>query len=125
MAESRRRVLMTLVGAAGVLAADPLLSAMQSGVRPPPPPRPSPNAPDQNFPPGLDGPKLAPEDTKGIKKQNQIEIQSDVTKLSQLVSDLKGQVDRINTDSTLSLSIVKKAQQIEKLAKQIKDLAKG
>jgi hypothetical protein len=126
MLESRRSILMTFLGAAGVFAAEPLLSAMQSnGVRPPPPPHPSPNAPNQNFPPGLDGPKLSPADTKAIKKQNQIEIKSDVAQLSQLVSDLKGQVERIDTDSTLSLSIVKKAQQIEKLAKQIKDLAKG
>lgn len=126
MSESRRHILLTILGAAGVFAAEPLLSALQSnGVRPPPPPRPSPNAPDQNFPPGLDGPKLSPTDTKAIKKQNQIEIKSDVAQLSQLVSDLKGQVERIDTDSTLSLPIVKKAQQIEKLAKQIKDLAKG
>jgi hypothetical protein len=120
MPESRHSILMTFLGAAGVLAVQPLLSALQSnGVRPPPPPRPSLNAPDQNFPPGLDGPKLGPTDTQAIKKQNQIEIKSDVAQLSQLVSDLRAQVERIDTDSILSLPIVKKAQQIEKLAKQI------
>jgi hypothetical protein len=126
MTESRRRLLMTFAGAAGVFAVKPVLSALQSaGVRPPPPPRPSPNAPDPNFPPGLDGPKLSPTDAKALKKQNQIEIKSDVTKLSELVSELKQQVEKIDTDATLSISIVKKAQQIEKLAKQIKDRAKG
>jgi hypothetical protein len=34
-------------------------------------------------------------------------------------------VDRTNSDSMLSVSLVKKAKEIEKLAKQIKDLAKG
>jgi hypothetical protein len=126
MSESRRRLFMTLFGAAGVIAIEPLLSGLQiNGTRPPPPPRPSPNAPDPNFPPGLDGPKLSPADTKAIKKQNQIELKSDVEKLSAMVAELKTEVEKIDTDSTLSLPIVKKAQQIEKLAKQIKDLAKG
>jgi hypothetical protein len=42
-----------------------------------------------------------------------------------MVTELKDQVDKTDATSTLSLSVVKKAQQIEKLAKQIKDLAKG
>ncbi len=46
-------------------------------------------------------------------------------KLYEMVSELKEQVDKTDATATLSISIVKKAQQIEKLAKQIKDLAKG
>ena len=126
MTESRRHLLMTVLGAAGALTIEPVLSGLQGpGVRPAPQPRPSPNAPNPNFPPGLDGPQLSQADTKALKKQNQLEIKTDVTKLSELVSELKQQVERIDTDSTLAVSIVKKAQQIEKLAKQIKDLAKG
>jgi hypothetical protein len=34
-------------------------------------------------------------------------------------------VERTDANSILSVSLVKKAQQIEKLAKQIKDLANG
>ena len=123
MSESRRRLfLMTIAGAAGVLAVKPVLSAMQTMH---PQPIPSPNAPNQNYPPGLNGPDIDPKDAKLIKKQNQAEIKSDVAQLTQLVSDLQTQVQKIDTDSTLSLPILKKAQQIEKLAKQIKDLAKG
>src|SRR6266576_2345317 len=125
MRESRRRLLMTAVGAAGVLVARPFLAAWQTpGVRPAPQPRPSPNARNPNFPSGLDGPQATGSD-KAIDRQNQKEIKGDVTKLYEMVSELKEQIDRTDSTSTLSMSVVKKAQQIEKLAKQIKDLAKG
>jgi hypothetical protein len=123
MQESKRRFFVSLASAAGLLAAKPLLFGSQG--MPHPQPIPSPNAPNQNYPPGLNGPDIDPKSAKPIKKQNQDEIKSDVAKLSELVSDLKSQVERIDSDATLSLSMVKKAQQIEKLAKQIKDLAKG
>jgi hypothetical protein len=42
-----------------------------------------------------------------------------------MVSELKDQVDKTDANATLSVSVVKKAQQIEKLAKEIKDRAKG
>lgn len=116
----------TFLGAAGFLASRPLFATWQSsGVRPAPQPRPSPNAPNPNYPPGLNGPDISETDAKAIKKQNQAEIKADVAKLSELVGELKSQVERIDSDSTLSLSMVKKAQQIEKLAKRVKDLAKG
>jgi hypothetical protein len=38
---------------------------------------------------------------------------------------MRGKGARTDANSMLSVSLVKKAQQIEKLAKQIKDLAKG
>ena len=75
--------------------------------------------------PGLDGPQATGPDKKAIDRQNQQEIRADVTKLYEMVSELKDQIDKTNSTSTLSMSVVKKAQQIEKLAKQIKDLAKG
>jgi len=123
MLESRRRLVMTCLGAAGVLASQPLIAALQS--RPEPQPRPSPNAPNPNFPPGFDGPQATGPDKKAIDRQNQKEIREDVTKLYGMVSDLKDQIDKTDASSTLSVSVVKKAQQIEKLAKQIKDRAKG
>jgi hypothetical protein len=128
MLESRRRLMMTCLGAAGVLASQPLIAALQApgpGTRPAPQPRPSPNTPNPNFPPGLKGPKVTGPDKKAIDRQNQEEIRTDVTRLYEMVSELKDQVDQTDTNSTLAVSVVKKAQQIEKLAKQIKDLAKG
>jgi hypothetical protein len=126
MPESRRRLLMTLVGAGGVLALKPLLSAMQSnGVRPPPPPRPSPNAPNPNVPAGIDGEIAKAPDQRAIVRANQQELKADVSKLYEMVSELKEQIERTDASSMLSIPVVKKAQQIEGLAKQIKNLAKG
>ena len=42
-----------------------------------------------------------------------------------MVAELKEHVEKTYATSVLSLSVVKKAQQIEKLAKRIKGLAKG
>ena len=64
-------------------------------------------------------------DPKAIARANQVTIRTDITKLYEMVSELKEQVDKTDATATLSISIVKKAQQIEKLAKQIKNLAKG
>jgi len=42
-----------------------------------------------------------------------------------MVVELKEQVDKMDVNSTFSIPVMKKTQQIEKLAKQIKNLAKG
>ena len=122
MSESRRNLLTTFAAAATILAARPLFLAAQMH----PQPVPSPNAPNPNFPHRIGDPEpTTGTDPKAIDKQNQAEIRSEVQKLYDLVSELKEQVDKTDASSTLSLSLVKKAQQIEKLAKQIKDRAKG
>ena len=126
MTESRRRVLFALTGIAGILAAEPLLGGPQSsGVRPPPPPRPSPNAPDPHVPNGMNGPQPTTTDGRAVALANQKELREDIARLYGMASELKEQVERTDANSMLSVSLVKKAQQIEKLAKQIKDLAKG
>jgi hypothetical protein len=127
MPESRRRLLLTFVGAAGVLALRPVLALCQGApsVRPSPQPRPSPNTPDSHVPSGLNGPQVTVPDRKAMDRANQQELRSDVSKLYEMVADLKDQVEKTDANSTLSVSVVKKAQQIEKLAKLIKELAKG
>lgn len=123
MPESRRRMLMTLFGAAGVLAAGPLLPGMQ---RPSPQPMPSPNAPDPHVPTGLDRPNVgSSEPPPVINPANAKEIRADVEKLYDLASELKQQIETTDPNSMLSVGLVKKAQEIEKLAKQIKQRAKG
>jgi hypothetical protein len=125
MPESRRQVLMTLASAAGALAANPLLLSAQA-VQTAPRPFPSPNTRNPNGPQTIGDPEptVGP-DHRLIEKQNQAEIRSEVQKLYELVSELKEQIEKTDATSTLSLSVVKKAQQIEKLAKQIKDRAKS
>jgi hypothetical protein len=60
-----------------------------------------------------------------MDKQNQVEVKASVEKLYTLISELKEEVEKPNASAVLSVSILKKSQQIEKLAKHVKDLAKG
>src|SRR6266481_5231421 len=53
---------------------------------------------------------------KKANLQRQQEIQKDAEKLLELATELKHSVDK-STENTLSLDVIKKAEQIEKLAK--------
>jgi hypothetical protein len=124
MPESRRRMLTALFGAAGVLAVEPLLAGLQapsSGGSPKA--KVYPNGRDPNAITGIEDPSRL--DPKAIARANQITIRTDIAKLYEMASDLKEEIEKMDATATLSVSVVKKAQQIEKLAKQIKELAKG
>ncbi len=56
--------------------------------------------------------------------QRQQEIRKDTEKLLELATELKQAVDKSNKD-TLSLDVVRKAEEIEKLAKQVKSKMRG
>jgi hypothetical protein len=88
-------------------------------------PLPSPNTPDPNHPWGLGGHGERPRDRKAIDKQNQAEVKADVEKLYVLITELKEQVEKSDVNLTLPVSVVKKSHEIEKLAKHVKELAKG
>jgi len=120
MADSRRRLFIALASALGVLAAEPLLFGLQL---PRPEPRPYPDGHAHSIPPNAGDPGVPKR--KVVDRQNQIQIREDVAKLYEMASELKGEIERSDASSTLSVSLVKKAQQIEKLAKEIKNLAKG
>lgn len=124
MPESRRHMLTALFGAAGVLAVEPLLSGLQSpGSGGSPKAKVYPNGRDPNATTGIEDPSRL--DPKAIARANQITIRTDIAKLYEMVSGLKEEIEKTDPTATLSISVVKKAQQIEKLAKQIKDLARG
>jgi hypothetical protein len=124
MPESRRHMLTALFGAAGVLAVEPLLAGLQApGSGGSPKAKVYPNGRDPNANMGIDDPSRP--DPKAIARANQIEIRTDIAKLYDLVSELKEHMEKTDATATLSISVVKKAQQIEKLAKHIKDLARG
>jgi hypothetical protein len=61
---------------------------------------------------------------KRYNLQRQQDIQKDTEKLLELATELKQAVDKSN-ENMLSLDVIKKAEQIEKLAKQVKDKMKG
>lgn len=60
-------------------------------------------------------------DPKAVLKQDQKELRRDVDRLLQMVKDLKDESDKTPETDVLSLSLVKKAEDIEKLAHQIRD----
>jgi hypothetical protein len=60
-------------------------------------------------------------DPKVQLKEGQKELRRDVDHLLQLAKDLKDESDKTPETDVLSLSLVKKAEDIEKLARQIRD----
>jgi hypothetical protein len=122
MLESRRHLIQSFATFTGIIAVVPTILSAQ---RPSPQPLPSPNAPNPAYPQGMNGPGPTQPDQKAIDKQNQAQIRSDVERLYALVSDLRQEVSLTNSANVLSLSVVKKAKEIEKIAKQVKDLARG
>ena len=61
------------------------------------------------------------------KKQNELrqqEIKKDTDQLLELATELKQYVDKTNSD-ILSMDVIKKAEQIEKLAKAVREKMKG
>jgi hypothetical protein len=130
MLETRRRLLSIFTVAAGFAALDqlaPYLSAQSTQPHPLPQPRPSPNAPaNPNAPTGLDGGPTKNTPRQGeLNRQLSATIKEEVDKLCAMANELKQDMLGANPSETLSLSFVKKAQAIEKLAKQIKEQAKG
>lgn len=130
MFESRRRLLTTLTAVAAFAALDelsPYLLAQVPQPHPAPSPRPSPNAPkNENAPMGLEGLPTKTTPRQGdLNRQLQTTIREEVDKLCAMANDLKHDMLTANPSETLSLSFVKKAQAIEKLAKQIREQAKG
>lgn len=119
----RRRHFMAGTVAAGLLGGAgwcALLPAGQSQQRPPrpPPDRQDPNArEDENEPPLPSRKKALEENDKDIKKS--------VQKLFQLASDLKAEVEKTDSSNVLSMAMVRKAEEIERLARDIKNRAKG
>jgi hypothetical protein len=57
--------------------------------------------------------------------ENQKQIQKDTDRLFTLAQELKERVDKTDSATELSLPLIQKAGEIEKLARQIKNLAKG
>jgi methionyl-tRNA synthetase len=68
--------------------------------------------------------KMEHQREKALNKQRQTQLQKDTDHLLELATQLKEYVDKSN-EHTLSLDVVKKADEIEKLAKSVKEKMKG
>jgi len=116
-----------VVGARSCSAFEVLAQATSPrGQSPPPPPGPASN-PRTNFPPFPETPK-PPEpklDPRAALKKNQEVIKRDVKRLAELARQLESEIEKTDAAEVLSLQVVRTAEEIEKLAKNIKNLARG
>jgi hypothetical protein len=112
--EFLRAALSATLVAGGLQAAarSPQSSQQRGQAQPPVPPR----MPEEDIP------RIDP---KAILKGNQKQIQDDVKRLYALATELKEQAEKTDATAMLSLPLVRKAEEIEKLARQIKNLAKS
>jgi len=89
----------------------------------------------QELPPGGLGqsttPPVSPEQeraehdrAKAMNKERFESLKRDTDKLLELATELKQNVDRAN-ENTLSLDVIRKADEIDKLAKQVREKMKG
>ena len=119
MFEKRREFFAVLIGTLAPLVL--LARRLPAQSRPFPPPQSQPQTQDTNVPDPLNS-KSA---TKAILEANEKDIKKSVEKLYTLASELKAEVEKTDSVQVLSLGLVKKAEEIEKLAKDIKTRAKG
>ena len=86
----------------------------------------------QVVPPGIQGSppeeegraKLEMEMAKKANQERHADLKRDTDQLLKLATELKEYVDKSN-ENVLSLNVLKKAEQIEKLAHSVKDKMKG
>jgi hypothetical protein len=77
--------------------------------------------------PGSDNepmPRVEEQQAVARNNERQKRLVADTEKLLALATDLKAQVDKTNKD-TLSVDVIKKADEIEKLAHSVKERMKG
>ena|SRR5207244_62756 len=87
---------------------------------------PYPQGPRQQKPGAIDESrvKIEREMAKKANQERQANIKRDTEKLLKLSTELKDYVDKTN-ENMLSVEVVKKAEEIEKLAHSVKDKMKG
>lgn len=123
MNDTRRKFMIGLVaGGIGATGADMLFAQRHA-------PRPNvkqqPNFPQDSIADQV-GKPLNPTAAKAVMpSQNEQEFRENVKRLSVLVNELNEEVEKTATTDVLSVRTYKKVQAIEKLAKEIKNKAKG
>jgi hypothetical protein len=116
MNESRREVLKLAAGAAGAATIGAWLTRAQDPSQRNPPTASGEAAPD----PGIDSKRA-----KTLLEQNQKDVKKNIERLFQLASELKDEVEKTDAVTVLSLAMLRKTEEIEKLARQIRDKTKG
>jgi len=70
-------------------------------------------------------PKLDAKQAKMMLEQNQKDMKKNIERLFQLASELKDEMEKTDATTTLSMAMLRKTEEIEKLARSIRDRAKG
>lgn len=122
MRETRRMFIMAMTAIAGVVASENAWPFAQNPPTPPPPPKP---AETQNPAEIHSNPQAAAAAKRAMLQQNEREFREGVERLYQLTTELREEVQKTATTDVLSLRMVKKTEEIEKLAKVLKSKAKG
>lgn len=97
-------------------------SAQDFPKKPPPPPSGKIDIPTTDADENRE--RLAREIAKKANVARQATLKNDTDRLLKLAEELKDSVDKSNVN-VLSLEVMKKAEEIEKLAKSVKDKMKG
>ena len=86
-----------------------------------------PGIPDASVPDGPLGeePATPRRDPQEQLRENQTNLRRDAKRLLELAQELKDEADKTEQTNVLSLSLVHKAEEVEKLAKQIKGLVRA
>ncbi len=121
---SRSRRLQARVLVIAFFAGSAVYGVAQSRPSLPAPPQPDAQQPTVGSPSDVWQEQQRKEMVKKANLQRQADIKKDTAKLLELATELKQYVDKSN-ENTLSLDVVKKAEQIEKLAKQVREKMKG
>jgi hypothetical protein len=74
--------------------------------------------------PTAEGPSMPSPEKKALE-ENEKGIKKKVEQLYQLATDLKAEVDKTDSSKVLSTTMLRKTTEIEKLAKEIRNLSKG
>jgi hypothetical protein len=116
--ETRRTFLtgLVLTGVSAGLAGNAMRAGASAQQLPPKP------TPGQEGEP--EGPPM-PNPEKRVLEENDKDIKKKVEHLYQLAAELKDEVEKTDSSKVLSLNLMKKAEAIEKLARDIKNRSKG
>lgn len=122
MRETRRVFVMSMAGIAGGLTTVKAWPFAQDPPTPPPRPQPAetPNPAEIHA-----NPQAIAAAKRARLQQNEQEFRDGVERLYQLTGELREEVQKTPTTDVLSVRMVKKTEEIEKLAKVLKAKAKG
>jgi hypothetical protein len=85
--------------------------------------------PVPSFPPAAQQPPPElprnPKRDRLLLKANRDAITKDVRRMSELIDELQKQLEEHDTTDILSIDVLRKSEEIEKLAKHVRDLVRG